>query len=678
MGDEALIGRVLDDRYVIGERIARGGMASVFIATDKRLDRVVAVKVMHSGLGDDRQFTDRFVREARSAAKLNHPNVVAVFDQGSDGDVTYLVMEYVPGQTLRDVMREEAPMSPRRALALMEQVLIALSAAHAARIIHRDVKPENVLITPNGEIKVADFGLARAVSAATTATGGTLIGTVSYLAPEIVVNEGADARSDVYACGAVLYEMLTGLKPHAGESPIQVAYKHVHEDVAKPSAIIEDIPPYVDALVARTTARNRDQRSADAHVMLQQVRQVQSALDAGLADDPDLTQDLLPSATRASADMGEDTTDHPYLRAGADGRETTEVVHTASMGSATAVVGGNGAAGRAEATMVAERGLMPNVSLDAPRGLQPALNPAQYKKIKQSQKKGRRGPVLLIAALILALLAGFGGWYYGIGRYVYTPKLVGLAEAAAVTEATSAGFTFTVEGHEFSETMPKGDVMSTDPAAGDKILPEGTINAVVSDGKERYAVPDLNGMTVDEATDALRKLHLVVGKTSQKFDEKIGKGDVVGTDLKTGTLLKRDTEVDLILSKGRQPITVVNYTGKDAGAAQKALEKAGFKVDVKRAYNDTVGQGKVISQDPKSGTKFKADTITLTVSLGPALIAVPSVVDMAGNEAEKILVDAGFKVAWSPFKIGDARVRSQSPAGKARPGSTITLSQVSF
>ena len=678
MGDEALIGRVLDDRYVIGERIARGGMASVFIATDKRLDRVVAVKVMHSGLGDDRQFTDRFVREARSAAKLNHPNVVAVFDQGSDGDVTYLVMEYVPGQTLRDVMREEAPMSPRRALGLMEQVLIALSAAHAARIIHRDVKPENVLITPNGEIKVADFGLARAVSAATTATGGTLIGTVSYLAPEIVVNEGADARSDVYACGAVLYEMLTGLKPHAGESPIQVAYMHVHEDVAKPSAIIAGIPPYVDALVARTTARNRDQRSADAHVMLQQVRQVQSALDAGLANDPDLTQDLLPSATRASASVDADTTDHPYLHTGGGGGETTEVVHTASMGAATAVVGGNGASGTAEATMVAERGLMPNVSPDARRGLQPAMNPAQYKQAKQSQTKSRRGLILLIAALILALLAGFGGWYYGIGRYVDTPKLVGLAEATAETEATSAGFTFTVEGREFNETVPKGDVIATDPAAGDKILPEGNINAVVSDGKERYAIPDLKGKTVEEATVALQKLHLLVGKTSQKYDEKVDKGDVVGTGLDTDTLVKRDTEVDLILSKGRQPVEVVDYTGKDAGNAQKALEKAGFKVDVKRAYNDTVGQGKVISQDPKSGTKFKGDTITLTASLGPEFIAVPNVVGKLANEAEKILKNAGFKVKRQFGIPGNPRVQSTSPSGKARAGSTITINFIAF
>ena len=678
MGDEALIGRVLDDRYVIGERIARGGMASVFIATDKRLDRIVAVKVMHSGMGDDRQFTDRFVREARSAAKLNHPNVVAVFDQGSDGDVTYLVMEYVPGQTLRDVMREEAPMSPRRALGLVEQVLIALSAAHAARIIHRDVKPENVLITPNGEIKVADFGLARAVSAATTATGGTLIGTVSYLAPEIVVNEGADARSDVYACGAVLFEMLTGLKPHAGESPIQVAYKHVHEDVGKPSAIIAGIPPYVDALVARATARNRDLRSADAHVMLQQVRQVQSALDAGLADDPDLTADLLPSATRASAGMGEDTTDHPYLRTAAGRGEATEVVHTAAMGTSTTVVGRSGAAGTAESTMVAERGLMPNVSPDARRGLQPAINPSQYKQVKQSQQKSRRGPILLIAALILALLAGLGGWYYGIGRYVDTPKLIGLAEAAAETEATSAGFAFTVNAHEFSETVPEGNVIATEPAAGDKILPEGTINAMISNGKERYAIPDLKGQTVDEATATLKKLHLKVGETSGKYDEKVDKGDVVGTGLDTDTLVKRDTEVDLILSKGRQPIDVVDYTGKSANDAQAALEKAGFTVDVKSVYNDKIDRGIVISQDPKSGTKFKGDAITLTVSLGPEFIAVPNVVGKRADEAESILKKAGFTVKRQFSVPGNPRVQSTSPSGKARPGSTITINFIAF
>ena len=241
---DPMVGRLLERRYRIGPRIARGGMASVYEATDTRLDRTVAVKVMHPGLGDDQEFAERFVREARAAARLNHPHVVGVYDQGddtSDGqDTVFLVMEYVPGHTLRDVVRKEAPMPPRRALALLEPVVSALGAAHRAGLIHRDVKPENVLIADEahgGRIKVADFGLAKAVSADTqhTATGGVLIGTVSYLAPELVVDGRADARADVYAVGVVLYELLTGAKPHEGESPIQVAYRHVHHDVPMPS-----------------------------------------------------------------------------------------------------------------------------------------------------------------------------------------------------------------------------------------------------------------------------------------------------------------------------------------------------------------------------------------------------------------------------------------------------------
>ncbi len=234
---DPMIGRVLDGRYRVGPRIARGGMATVYEATDLRLDRICALKIMHSGLGDDDEFAARFVREARSAARLSHPHVVGVFDQGDDNGTLFLAMEYIPGHTLRDLIRKEAPMSPAKALAVIDPVLSALAAAHAAGMIHRDVKPENVLLADDGRVKVADFGLARAISAETqhTATGGVLIGTVSYLSPELVVDGKADARSDVYAAGVVLYEMLTGRKPHEGESPIQVAYKHVHEDVPAPS-----------------------------------------------------------------------------------------------------------------------------------------------------------------------------------------------------------------------------------------------------------------------------------------------------------------------------------------------------------------------------------------------------------------------------------------------------------
>ena len=299
-GSDPLVGRLLDGRYLVGARIARGGMATVYEATDLRLDRTVAVKVMPHTLAEDEDFSQRFVREARAAARLTHANIVTVFDQGDDDGVLFLAMEYVAGRhTLRDVIRDEAPLSPARTLTFLEEVLKAIAAAHEAGIIHRDIKPENVLIDPQGRLKVADFGLARAISASTaaTATSGVLMGTVSYLPPELVTDGLADARSDVYALGVMTFEMLTGTKPHAGDNPIQVAYKHVHNDVPAPSTVVPGIPGYLDAFVARATSRQRDLRPADAHVMLQQLRRVRHAVDHGVIDDAELTDDLTPTVS---------------------------------------------------------------------------------------------------------------------------------------------------------------------------------------------------------------------------------------------------------------------------------------------------------------------------------------------------------------------------------------------
>jgi serine/threonine-protein kinase len=663
-GDEALVGRVLNDRYLIGERIARGGMASVFQATDQRLDRPVAIKVMHHGLGDDKQFTERFVREAKSAAKLNHPNVVSVFDQGMDGEVTYLVMEYVPGRTLRDIMREESPMPPHRALELLEQILIALSAAHAAHIIHRDVKPENVLITPDGKVKVADFGLARAVSAATTATGGTLIGTVSYLAPEIVVNEGADARSDVYACGAMLYEMLTGVKPHTGESPIQVAYKHVHEDIGKPSAVQAGIPPYVDALVARATVRDRDQRSTDARVMLQQVRSVQRAIDDGLADDPDLVADLLPGGRTPTEDG-----------------DPTVVVSRPGTGAAT----GSSASDSAptEAVHTSEPTMQWSRESDAsppatpkPAGLLPVMSTGEYKQIRAEEPRSHRGRNLLVLSIVLALLAALLGWYIGIGRYTDTPQLVGSAETTAKAAAVDRGFKWHVAARHYSEQYPNGVVMSTSPDAGHKILPGGTIDAIISKGKHRVFLPaDLKGMTVDEATNALKDLGLSVSPdVTEKYDEKVNEGLVVGADGYTSkSALRLGTVITLITSKGRKPIDVVDYTGKDAGAAEAALKKLGFKVATTQRFSDDITKGLVIAQNPRDGTKFKGQTIKLTVSKGPDVVTVPDMTGHSRNFARKTLERLGFTVLT--FGPGNFTVRLQNPSGgsEARRHSTITI-----
>ena len=682
-GDEALVGRVLNDRYLIGNRIARGGMASVFRAVDRRLDREVAIKVMHHGLGDDQQFTDRFVREAKSAAKLNHRNVVSVFDQGKDGDVTYLVMEYVPGRTLRDLMREEAPMPPYRALELLEQVLIALSAAHSARIIHRDVKPENVLITPDGDVKVADFGLARAVSAATTATGGTLIGTVSYLAPEIVTNEGADARSDIYACGAMLYEMLTGVKPHAGESPIQVAYKHVHEDIGPPSALQPGIPPYVDALVARATVRDRDQRSTDARVMLQQVRSVQRALDAGLTDDPDLVADLTPGA-RVADDDDAPTVAVPRIAPVSPASSSSESAATESVHLSEATVQwSNGLPPLTPVDPSTRAGLdtppeLPETA-DRPVGLHPIMSPEDYKRARAGEPTSHRGRNLLILAILLALLVFAIGYYFSVGRYDDTPVLVGSAESVAKEKAESEGFKFKVSKETFSETALAGTVIDTSPGPGDKILPGSTIDAVVSKGPDRVTIPKIKGMTLSAATTALEKVDLKLGGTKNVYDEKVREGRVVGPVNHTlEDPLKRGTEVVLSVSRGPRPITVEDYRGRPYDEARKGLEKAGFKVSATEVFSDEVDKGNVVTQDPHDGKKFQDDTIKLTVSKGPEMITVPDMIGHTSPYAKATLEAAGFKV--QALGAGKFTVRSQTPGGgsKAAKGSTVTITFVAF
>ncbi|MET9968470.1 protein kinase, partial [Streptomyces sp. NPDC006356] len=281
---DPLVGQVLDGRYRVDARIAVGGMATVYRAVDTRLDRVLALKVMHPALAVDGVFVERFIREAKSVARLAHPNVVQVFDQGTDGSYVYLAMEYVAGCTLRDVLRERGALQPRAALDILEPVLAALGAAHRAGFVHRDMKPENVLIGDDGRVKVADFGLVRSVDTVTSTTGAVL-GTVSYLAPEQIEQPGAaDARVDVYACGVVLYEMLTGDKPHDGDSPAVVLYKHLHEDVPPPSAIAPGLAYELDELVASATARTPDLRPYDAVALLAQARETRAALSEDQLD----------------------------------------------------------------------------------------------------------------------------------------------------------------------------------------------------------------------------------------------------------------------------------------------------------------------------------------------------------------------------------------------------------
>ena len=638
MTDREPQGQLLDGRYRIGPRIARGGMASVHEAVDQRLHRTVAVKIMHPGLGDDGDFAARFVREARAAARLSHPNVVAVYDQGDDDGTLFLAMELIAGHTLRDTVSKEAPMSPARALALLEPVVSALAAAHRAGIVHRDVKPENVLIADDGRIKVADFGLAKAVGTDTqhTATGGVLIGTVSYLAPELVSEGTSDARADVYAVGVMLYELLTGRKPHEGETPIQVAYKHVHEDVPPPSRVVPGLPAYVDALVARATSRDTSQRPADAGVLLHHVHRVQHALAAGVSDDVELTQDLTPLLGSA-----------PEYRLGDTSPEVWEPEQLDEVA---------GFPDHEPTSVVAARPAPP-----AP-----------------PRRRGWRGPVALVLALLLAVGIGLGAWWFGWARYTTVPTVLDQTQASATAELEDAGFEVDLDDAVYSESVERGHVVSSSPGPGDRVLPGETVTLVVSLGVEKYPVPDLTGMTEDQARAALEDLGLEVGRVQEKFSEEVDEDLVIRHDPTEGTRLRPGTAVDLVVSKGRKPINIGDWVGKDADQATRVLERKGLVVDrSQEQYDDTVPEGSVIAQTPATGTLYRGETVTFVVSLGPELVTVPNVRAQGIDSAQAELEALGFVVRTqnAPGYLGLGYVFGQDPSAGSRVprGSTITL-----
>lgn len=663
-----LVGRVLDGRYEIVQRLARGGMATVYLATDRRLTRTVAIKVMHEGLGDDEEFARKFDREARSAARLSHPNIVSVFDQGLDGGRPYIVMEYVEGRTLRNVIVNEAPTTPARALELLEPVVAAVAAAHESGLIHRDVKPENVLISERGRVKVVDFGLAKAISGQTaTATQGLLLGTVSYIAPELVTEGRPRPASDVYSIGVVLFELLTGTKPHTGENPIQVAYSHVHKSVPAPSTVNETswrssrsgIPPYLDALVVAATARELGDRPEDARVLLHLIRAARKAVTAGVMNDQRLTALM---HKRRLAELGPLTPESPGS-AGGGSSETTAPVSFTSRTPVTPV------------TPEFEDSIGGIPYLDTPRPQ--SAGPAVRKPAPVARKyRRRRIAVLVSVLLVLALVGGGGGWWWTTGRFTTTPPVVGHTQIEAQAAAEQAGLKI-VFTDEFSETVATGIIISSDPQPGDRIPRDGEIRATVSKGQERYEVPPLAGLTREQVTSELAQHNLRVGKITEQYHETAEKGTVTGASQPVGARLKRDTAIDLVLSLGPKPIPVPNFTNKPYEAAKAQFVKLGFKVVIAGQENhSTVPAGSIISQNPNSGTGKKNDTITVVVSKGPIMVQVPSVRAHSVQRAEAALKAAGLKpriryLINNPLGLV---IASNPAAGQMVPqGSTVTL-----
>ncbi|WP_207457885.1 Stk1 family PASTA domain-containing Ser/Thr kinase [Desertivibrio insolitus] len=639
-----MIGRLIDGRYQVRSRIARGGMATVYLATDLRLERRVAMKVMHHHLADDVAFKQRFIQEARSAARLSHPNVVGVFDQGQELDMAYLVMEYLPGITLRELLKEHKVLTPEQSLDILEAVLSGLAAAHKAGIVHRDLKPENVLLADDGRIKIGDFGLARAATA-NTATGAALLGTIAYLSPELVTRGIADTRSDIYAVGIMLYEMLTGEQPFKGDQPMQIAYQHANDTVPTPSTANPSVPAELDELVQWATAREPDERPRDARVMLDQLFEVQRVLHGHSGPQPSLNRTaVLPAALRSGAEAATQV-----LRPAPVEKRKQKKEKPARDAAATSPV--------AALTAVASN-------------------------------RRRRGAWIAGLLVLLTALAAGTGWYFGPGPggQVTVPSLVSATPDDARAELEALGLAVADETQpETSPEIDEGLVLRTTPDAGESLVRGTEVTLVVSSGPAEVPTLDVTNLPQDQAVQQLTDANFVVAENvARQFSWDVPEGTVMGayrdealTDPLTssGTWFEQST-VYLDVSAGSLPYTI----GDDPEDVIPRLQELGLTVDPEYEYwySDSVAEGAMVNyryDDPLR----PGGTIKLIVSLGPELVEVPNVRGMVITEAVSTLEAAGFSVTVNSdiprSGWGFIPVTGSNPGAgqEVKKGSTITI-----
>lgn len=598
---DPLIGQTLDGRYVLRSRIARGGMAVVYLASDLRLERRVAVKMMHDHLTDDENFTRRFEQEARSAARLAHPNVVNVFDQGHDAGRPYLVMEYLPGITLRDLLKQQQRLTGDQSLEIAEATLSGLAAAHRAGIVHRDLKPENVLLADDGRIKIGDFGLARAAGANTT-TGQALLGTIAYLSPELVTRGIADARSDVYAFGIMLFEMLTGAQPFRGEQPMQIAYQHAHSDVPAPSSQSSEATPELDELVRWTTQRDPDTRPRDAGVVLDQLHRIREADGTPLG------------STRV---LPVNDLDEPGVTA------------------ATTVLGG--AAAHSEPA-----------GLDSTSAADPSDPPSPIDAAGvAADRRLRRGRLAALLVLVATAAIGTTAWWFGQGpgARVTVPDIAG--QEIAEVEQTFTDLHLSPDFFDCSSVdVAAGLAVSSEPEPGARVDRESTVRVCRSTGPEMLPVPTLVGLPEADAERTIADAGFTFGEVSEERFDDAEPGIVLAALDENGEGLgdsyAEQGLVDLVVSAGPLP----NVGGMSVDDATAALADAGLTADGPRseAYSDEVDEGAVIRLLPQSETVRTGDPVGLEISLGPERFPVPDVSDADNVEdAMKILRDAGFE-----------------------------------
>lgn len=627
-----LTGELIDNRYLLQRRLAAGGMATIYAGIDTRLDRPVAVKIMHAHLANDEAFVSRFIKEAKATAALSHPNIVSIQDQGwNEGGppAVFLVMELVEGTTLRDFLNENGVLNTEQTIQIINPVLSALAAAHKIGIIHRDIKPENILISKDGRIKVADFGLARNTSMAQTMTAesSVVLGSVSYLSPEQVQRGVADARSDIYAIGIVLFEMLIGKKPYDGETPIQIAYRHVNDRIPRINQINSNIPEVIADLVFDATAPNPDQRPKDAEELLNKVRDIQAKLD--------------PKRRQLSLEL-----------------DLPPVVPKISKRKKVSVGSALGGLKEKTSQLISTKPINVSKPEDSVR--------TKKRKVSRRVRRNRIIAFLLLSGLI------FGGYtFLGVGK-ISVPSLVGLTQSEAKSTLSKLGLETEVAEEVFSEDIEKGKVISSKPGGGGKVSPAGTVGLVISKGQERIQIPDLKGLTPDIASQKLSELGLTVGDINEVFDMQLASGFVVRSDPKSGEAVKRKSIVNIEVSKGIEKISLISFVGKGGDEALSELTDQGFDVDVTYKFSDSIFKGQVISQTPdKSDSIELGSKIAVVVSKGPEFVFVPNVLGKNKNDASLDIENLGLKVVIK----GAGKVNNISPAigTRVKQGAVITL-----
>ncbi len=659
-----LTGSLLDGRYRIGSVIARGGMSTVYRGLDNRLDRPVAVKVMSAQYAHDAAFLTRFSREARLAAGLSHPGVVAVHDHGRDGDHVFLVMELVDGGTLRDLLHQRGPLPIPVAVAILEPLLTALSAAHRAGLVHRDVKPENVLISAHGTVKVADFGLVRAVTSQTMATGDVILGTVAYLSPEQVRAGASDARSDVYSAGIVGWEMLAGEPPFTGENSLSVAYQHVHSEVPPIGDVVAGVPALLEDLLEDATRRDPAQRPRDAGAFAARLGSVRGrsgiprapvpvpsrTRPAGPTDDPDA---VIPRAGRTSGVGGSRTA---VARRADLERDVTPGRPAGPRGTRVAVAAG-------PPTAVQPRG--PGPYAGPPSGLPPTAGrrPAPVRR-----RRWLRTILWLVVILLFGVAVAAAGWWIGDGRWAYAPSTVGLTQQSAERAIREAGLVPQVA--IAADVAPLGTVARTQPEAGARLLRGSPVDLVVSAGLP-VQVPEVAGKSLEDARNKLIVAGLIVGQRIERFDQYTPDGTVLGTEPAAGARVPRGGLVKIVVNAG---VVIPDVRGATIEQATATLGADGYQVGVGTPrFDAAVDAGHIVGTEPAAGSRM--DPAQRSITLFPSsAVTVPDVTAGDLEQAKQTLGAAGFHYQISGLlQLSSSDVIAQSPGAGQRvePGTTV-------